>query len=258
VGTPELEALKTVLVSNSRYAGWCTFAVFVGLLVEYTILLWLKRQELSRWEKVLTVIAGLAIAGGVYGEYLFGSRASDAALKLESLSEQNVAALNKEAGEARKAAGIAEQKAGEANDRASANEKEAARLRKIAEDEKTARSKIVAALKQYSLSDDDQKNISDKCRQFAKPSVRVLVITGNTNRLGFQVWLALKNGGFNPDLRLTSEVWYGVSLAGPTKDTEAWTCIAEAIGKKVGLMGIIGILPPEFSDHDQCWGKTTW
>jgi len=88
VGTPEVEALKAALLSNNRLAELCTIGVFLGLVVEYTILLWLKRKELSRTEIVLTIVAGIAIAGGVYGEYLFGSRASDAALKLQSISKE--------------------------------------------------------------------------------------------------------------------------------------------------------------------------
>ena len=70
MGTPDLDALKSTLVNNNTHAGWCTVAVFVGLLVEYTILLWPKWRELKRWKKLFTVLAGIAIAGGVYGEYL--------------------------------------------------------------------------------------------------------------------------------------------------------------------------------------------
>ena len=91
MGTSELDVLKAVLASNNRYAGWCTITVFVGLLIEYTILFWLERKKISCWERVLTIVAGMAIAGGVGGEYLFGSRASSAALKLESISEGRIA-----------------------------------------------------------------------------------------------------------------------------------------------------------------------
>jgi len=132
VGTSGLDALKAALVSNNRYADWCTIAVFVGLLIEYTILLWLKRKDLSRLDITLTILAGLAIAGGVYGEHHFGSAAASAAIQIESISEQRIAdaqlaagganamaqaatlqaaALNTEAGEARKAAGEAAERA---------------------------------------------------------------------------------------------------------------------------------------------------
>lgn len=94
MGTAEVELLKATLKSNNHWAGICTIAVFVGLLVEYTILLWLKREELTGTEIALTILAGLAIAGGVFGEYHFGSAAADAAMKLETISENRVAELN--------------------------------------------------------------------------------------------------------------------------------------------------------------------
>ena len=124
----ESEVLKSALTQNTLLVERCTIAVFIGLLVEYTILLWLKRKDFSRTEMALTVIAGIAIAGGVYGEYFFGSKASEAAMKLASISEQRVADSNREAGNARKEAGKAIERASKADDRASANEKEAARL----------------------------------------------------------------------------------------------------------------------------------
>jgi hypothetical protein len=99
VGSPE--ALKAALISDTRVSGWCTFAVFVGLVVEYAVLLWLKRKEVSAKEISVTVIAGLLIAGGVFGEYVFGSRAADSALALQGYADREVASLNKDAAEAR-------------------------------------------------------------------------------------------------------------------------------------------------------------
>jgi hypothetical protein len=110
--------------------------------VEYTILLWLKRKDLTKTDITLTIIAGIAISLGVGGEYLFGSKASEAAMRLENLSEQRVADLNKEAGDARIEAGKAVERASKADERASKNEKEAAGLRKAAEDERLARVKL--------------------------------------------------------------------------------------------------------------------
>ena len=83
-----------VVLASTNAEG--TVAVFLGLLVEYTILIWPKRKELKRWEKVFTVLAGIAIAGGVYGEYLFGPRAADAALQIENISEHRIADLKAE------------------------------------------------------------------------------------------------------------------------------------------------------------------
>jgi hypothetical protein len=81
VDTSGLEALKTALATDDRYAGWCTIAVFIGLVIEYAIPIWLKRKELPRHEIVLTLAMGILIAGGVYGEYHFGSSASGIAMQ---------------------------------------------------------------------------------------------------------------------------------------------------------------------------------
>lgn len=94
MGPPILDDLKKVLVDNNRYSGWCTFAVFAGLIVEYTVLLFPKWKELKLWEKAFTVLAGIAIAGGVWGEYHFGSKASDAAISIEAISERRIADTN--------------------------------------------------------------------------------------------------------------------------------------------------------------------
>ena len=126
MGPPDLETLKSILVSNNTRVGWCTVAVFVGLVVEYTILLWPKWKDLKFWERVFTVIAGLAIAGGVYGEYLFGSKAADAALQIENISENRVAELNREAGDAKATAKGFESQIADANARAKGAEAQVA------------------------------------------------------------------------------------------------------------------------------------
>jgi hypothetical protein len=97
VGTSGLEGLKAALAANNRYVGLCTIAVFAGLIVEYTILLWPKWKELPRWERLFTVIAGIAIAGGVFGEYRFESFTSSEAMQIENISEERVADSNLEA-----------------------------------------------------------------------------------------------------------------------------------------------------------------
>ena len=94
MATSGLDGLTRVLAANNRYAGWCTFAVFLGLILEYTILLFPKWKELKRWERIFTVLAALAIAGGVGGEYYFGSGAAGAAMQIEGISETRLAELN--------------------------------------------------------------------------------------------------------------------------------------------------------------------
>lgn len=156
MGTPDLDTLKSTLVSNNAHAGWCTVAVFLGLLVEYTILLWPKWNELKRWEKVFTVLAGITIAGGVYGEYFFGSRAADAALQIENISEKQVAALKADA---------------------AAFNARAAGLIKEAEDERLARVKIEEKLAPRHLSIEQQNTIIAKLKPFAGTRINLFAFS---------------------------------------------------------------------------------
>jgi hypothetical protein len=151
LGTPDLEGLKSTLVNNNRYVGWCTVTVFVGLIVEYTILLWPKWNELKRWERIFTVIAGLAIAGGVYGEYFFGSNAADAALNIENISEHRVAELNAKAED---------------------SAKEAAHLRKQA-------AELESRVAWRRLSKEQQSTIADHLKRFAGLKVVVSYLGGD-------------------------------------------------------------------------------
>lgn len=69
MGVPEVESLKSALSFNDAWSGYCTIIVFAGLIFEYAVLLRLEWKELTRKKMVLTVVAGLMIAGGVGGEY---------------------------------------------------------------------------------------------------------------------------------------------------------------------------------------------
>ena len=98
--TPHIESLKSALNFYTSWAGYCTFTVFVGLIFEYAILFFSERKRLTPKEVVLTVIAAIMIAGGVGGEYCFGSKASNVAATLEGVSEQRIADSNREAKQA--------------------------------------------------------------------------------------------------------------------------------------------------------------
>jgi len=180
VGPPELEVLKAVLANNARWAGWCTIAVFLGLLVEYTILLWLKRKDLTRTDITLTIVAGVAISLGVGGEYLFGSRASDAAMSLEGISERRVADLNREAGDAR-------QKAGEANERAAKAD--------------LARSQLEARLAWRRVSKEQMLEVATALKPFKGRKVRMGIWDGNKEAEQFRddLVLTFKQSGISDE-----------------------------------------------------------
>jgi hypothetical protein len=89
---------------------------------------------------------------GIAGELL-------SAVRTSQLSGQIIANIEERAANA-------EQKAGEANDRATANEREAAQLRKDAEAEHLARVKIEAAVAWRQLSDKDKRDIGAAVTEF--------------------------------------------------------------------------------------------
>jgi hypothetical protein len=105
---------------------------------------------------------------------------------------------------------------------------------------------IVTAIAPRSLSDEDQKDITDACRPFARPNIKVVVVTssGYGTSLGIQIWNALKNAGFMVELQPTGRMWYEVSISGPLEESEALTAISTAVGKKLPIMGVLGISQP--------------
>jgi Tfp pilus assembly major pilin PilA len=254
LATPDIEALKSALVKNQGLAEWCTIAVFAGLVVEYTILLWLKRKDYSRNEIVLTVAAGLAIAGGVYGEYAFGSKVSEAAVKLENISEQRVADAQEKAGVANATAkkfesqisdSAARVKAAEAQV-ASANaasehavaqvasakariaeaEARASEARSVAEAERLERLKLEARVAPRTLTLEQQRLITGAMREFSgHPAVRVSSygLDGEGAALGAQIISVLRSAGIpvhdeRAQTIVTGGFENGIHLRGPVSD----------------------------------------
>lgn len=146
--------------------------------MEYTILLWLKKKELTWTEIGLTIVAGLAVAGGVYGEYFFGSRASDAALQLQNISDQQVADANK--------------RAAEANARA-------AEAQRALERERIERLKIEAALKPRALTLEQQKIMLPCLKTSPKGTVFVVpkVFDEEAGHFAAQIFVLLSEAGFD-------------------------------------------------------------
>jgi hypothetical protein len=99
----EIESLKTAFSANTYWAEWSTLIVFIGLLGDILVILIfdLFDREKSRWEVLLAAAASLVITVGVYGEYTFTRKATNASLQLQAKSEKEIAELNKEAADAR-------------------------------------------------------------------------------------------------------------------------------------------------------------
>jgi hypothetical protein len=91
----EVESLKLAFSTNTRWAELATLAVFVGLLGDILVILIFDFFDKDKtWtEIVLAGLASLIIAFGVWGEYRFGQRATEAASRLQANAEKQVAAL---------------------------------------------------------------------------------------------------------------------------------------------------------------------
>lgn len=173
--------------------------MFAGLVVEYTILLWIKRKEFSKNDLALTIVAGIAISLGVGGEYLFGARASDAATKLENGSEEHIADLNKEAGDARKDAGNAIERAAQLETMAKRLEGQIVEARAMAAESDARAKEAELRLAQFKAPRDIHIDpaIRGRLRAFAGTPYDIVVFAdADSNRLATEIVDALRNAGW--------------------------------------------------------------
>jgi len=105
-----LALLRETFRTANSYAEWATLAVVIGLIVEFAVLL-IFAKEISRTERWLLIFANILVAGGVGGEYVFGGRATTAAIQLQQASDEKVAMLGKDTAEAKKDAADAIERA---------------------------------------------------------------------------------------------------------------------------------------------------
>ena len=125
-------SLSSVIEIHAALEG-VAVGFFVALVV-FDVLAHLNEKRKIIFERIALVSFGIAVLAEV-AAYPYSRR-------IDTLSSEANAVLNKEAGDARKDAGVAMERASNANERASKNEKEAAGLRKAAEDEHLGRVRL--------------------------------------------------------------------------------------------------------------------
>ncbi len=76
---------------------------------------------------------------------------------------------------------------------------------------------LTFALQPRSLSQLQIREITEACRPFAKPGVKVLVLTtlGPGLSLGLQIWKALHDAGFDVGIDQTTEALVEITVGGP-------------------------------------------
>lgn len=229
----DLANLENSWSSLDWWLNFWTIIVVVGVGVELLVIIteyaqgWqdFKRGTIHSPDKPSILIFGLGFLGaalvaiGVAGELRIHVKAGKIEADMRDKTRQLVALVEGEA--------------------ANANA-EAARLQ-------LENSKIIAALRQPTLSDADQKTIADKVRSCAKSDIRVIVEFGiGSKDLGFPIFNALKKGGFDrAEPRVSDSVRRGTSIKGPRELADVTRCISEALGSaKVTIVGLIGVSEP--------------
>jgi hypothetical protein len=230
----------------------------LGIIGEYA-----KSEKWKSRKRTFEILVIIGVAGEIFadgGIFLFS---------LQTISDREIAVLNGKAGEANRKAGEANQKAGEANCRASANQKEAARLGKLAEDERLARVKIEQSLAWRRLDPQELKQLARPLLRFTGQSFTVITDESDPERSDAGFWIeALLTeahwksvyAGSTPELSARSNVllstpWAGVAVW-PTpkankKVVEAAKVLASLLAKKgfgafetQVIWGLVPLHPP--------------
>lgn len=92
---PDLASLRSAFEAASSYSEYCTIAVTFGVFIEF-VALFVFSKEMPKSEKIVMAFATAVIVLGCGGEFIFGSRASDAAAQLQQASDRQIAGLTKE------------------------------------------------------------------------------------------------------------------------------------------------------------------
>jgi len=195
-------ALEQLLSSYNWWMGISTVAVAIGILGEYVAhFVFEKEARRNKREMTVSILCGVLVLGGVVGEWIFGSKLSQASEQLQRIADTEVAESNKDAAAAlkdaeatrkqsadtNKRAAEAEQHAAQENERAAkalqsaetarknaegfqfeiakANER-AADANKLAEEERLARLKLEEKLADRTFDEKQQERIEAKLKPF--------------------------------------------------------------------------------------------
>jgi len=174
--------LEHLLSSYNWWMGISTIAVAVGILGEYIAhFVFEKEARKNSVVMVVSVVFGLAVLGGVVGEFLCGHKLSQVSDELQRIADKEVADANKVAESARSEVEAARKESSQNNERASKALEDAETARKealkfqlqIAQANERAASaeketaKLTQRFADRKLNATQLKAISDKIRPFA-------------------------------------------------------------------------------------------
>ncbi len=133
--------------------------LFFAALVVFDVLAHFDKRRETPLERIALICFAVAVLSEICA-YPYSRRNDTLSAEARTISDRSIAALNKEAGDARRKAGDAEKAAGEANERA-------AGANRIAEGERLARVKIEKQLAPRTLTESDRETIGKQLRAFA-------------------------------------------------------------------------------------------
>lgn len=195
----DIRTLESSSVPWERTLPWFTAVVAFGVVMELWVIWRERRDEMQAWGRgivrppdrpsikkfIVEIVSVLLITGGIVGELWAGVRITNIngslrskGAELRSKSDQLVALLNVEAGNA-------QQVAGKANERAGGLEKGAAQLRKEAEDERMARFELEASVAWRRLTNGQQSEIKANIWLFAGEHAGLWYDAGNAEAVLF-------------------------------------------------------------------------
>jgi hypothetical protein len=112
-------ALEHLLSSYNWWMEASTVAVAVGILGEYVAhFVFEKEARRNRLEMIVSIIFGVFVLGGVVGEWIVGSKLSQASDKLQRIADTEVAQSNRDGAAARKDAEDRRKQSADTNERA--------------------------------------------------------------------------------------------------------------------------------------------
>jgi hypothetical protein len=211
----------------------------LGLVLEYFHQIPESIREYKRkrsWGPICIIAGGLLITVGVAGELFVQRVASRQETALRKANDELFSGLNTEAARARKDAGDSIERSSKADERASLNEKEAARLGKEAEAERLERVKLEAAVAPRSLSLEQQKSIAAAMQKFHQHGVLVTSygLDGEGAALAGQVISCLRSAGITvadarASIMVTGGFESGVHVRGPDVERDFVSAFGNAL-----------------------------
>jgi hypothetical protein len=187
----DVSAVREAFETASWLSEWSTITVAIGVFIEL-VALFIFSKEMPPLEKKVLVLATGLIVLGCAGEFVFGSRASTAASRLQQASDQKIAILTKDTAQLSADAGAAREAAAKTEERVALAEKSAADAR-----ERAAKSELAFEEFKVHRKLKQPQSIVDKLKPFSGVPFEIGVQTeAEPIDLMDQVTAVLKDAGW--------------------------------------------------------------